>query len=195
MVMRKATPARILPAGVLGWAFGLLAANPCGAQRRADLSAVPPLRVETPAREATWSRRIAARTVAASGAAGWLEACKVAGAFVGAAAAGLGAWKLLDDPYGPGRRVKGDEGYTPAANTAYAIGSYAGGTLVAYAIGRSDGSHGSLLATAAGAGVPSVPLFLGRNEPYLPLLGLVFGAPLQALGGTVGYQLTRHPRG
>ena len=66
MVMRKATPARILPAGVLGWAFGLLAANPCGAQRLADLLAVPPLRVETPARAATWSRRIAARTVGAA---------------------------------------------------------------------------------------------------------------------------------
>ena len=193
--MPKLTPSRILPAGVLAWALGLLAANPCGAQRLGELSAAPPMRVETPALVATWSRRIAVRTVAASDAAGWLEACQVAGAFVGAAAAGLGAWKLLDDPNGPGRRVKGDEGYTPAANTAYAVGSYAGGTLVAYVIGRSDGSRGSLLATAAGAGIPSVPLFLGRNEPYLPLLGLVFGAPLQALGGTMGYQLTRRPGG
>ena len=34
-------------------------------------------------------------------------------------------------------------------------------------------------------------LLLGRHEPYTPLLGIVFAAPAQALGGMLGDQLTR----
>ena len=37
-------------------------------------------------------------------------------------------------------------------------------------------------------------LALGRHEPYLPIIGLVLGAPAQAVGATVGYQLTRRER-
>jgi hypothetical protein len=39
--------------------------------------------------------------------------------------------------------------------------------------------------------VPTIPLALGRHDPYLPLFGLVFGAPAQGVGATLGYQLTR----
>jgi hypothetical protein len=118
-------------------------------------------------------------------------AAQLVGGVAGATVPGLAAWSLLDDPAGPGRRVKGDAGYTPNANTAYAIASFVGSTLAVYTIGRGDGSRGSLLATAAGAGLASGVLLLGRHEPYLPLLGLVFAAPLQAIGATVGYQQTR----
>jgi hypothetical protein len=111
---------------------------------------------------------------------------------VGAAAAvGLVAWSMVDDPEGAGRRVKGDAGYTPNANTAYAVGSFVGTALATYMVGRGDGSRASFGATALGAAIASIPIALGRHEPYLPLFGIVLGAPLQALGGTIGYQSTR----
>jgi hypothetical protein len=121
----------------------------------------------------------------------WRIAGQVTGGMVAAAAFGLGAWSLVDDPGGSDRRVKGDAGYTPNANTAYAAASFVGATAVVYLFGRGDGSDGSLLATALGSGVATALLFLGRHEPYLPLLGVALGAPLQAIGGTIGYQRTR----
>jgi hypothetical protein len=104
---------------------------------------------------------------------------------------GFLAWKALDDPEGSDRRVKGDAGYTPNANTAFAVGSYLGSAVATHMIGRGDGSRGSFAATALGAAIATIPIALGRHQPYLPLIGLVFGAPLQAIGGTLGYQLTR----
>lgn len=124
----------------------------------------------------------------------WRIAGQLAGGIVGASVVGLMAWRHWDDPYGPGRRVKGDAGYTPDANTAYAVGSFVGSTLLVYWIGRGDGSHASFWATALGTGLASVPLFLGRQEPYLPIFGIALGAPLQALGGVIGYTWTRRPK-
>jgi hypothetical protein len=118
---------------------------------------------------------------------------QIGGSLLAAAIVGWTAWAVVDNPEGSDRRVKGDQGYTPNANTAYAIGSFVGSTVAAYWIGRGDGSRGSLAATALGAAIPSVALAVGRHEPYLPVFGVVFGAPLQAVGGTVGYQLTRRP--
>lgn len=108
-----------------------------------------------------------------------------------AMAVGIGAFAYYDDPEGPGRRVKGDEGYTPKANVAFAIGSFAGATLGSYLVGRSDGSHGSFLATALGAGIATVPVALAWNDPYAPYLGVLIGAPLQGVGARIGYQRTR----
>jgi hypothetical protein len=123
---------------------------------------------------------------------------RIAGQVVGGALAaglvGFVAWNLLDDPEGPDRRVKGDAGYTPNANTAYAAGSFVGAVLAVYLIGRGDGSRGSLAATALGAGVATIPLALGRHEPYLPIIGIALGAPAQAAAATLGYQLTRRER-
>lgn len=110
-----------------------------------------------------------------------------------AMAVGIAAFACYDDPQGPGRRVKGDEGYTPKANVALAIGSFAGATLSSYLVGRSDGSHGSLLATALGAGIGTIPDALAYNDPYAPYVGVLIGAPLQALGARIGYQHTRRP--
>jgi hypothetical protein len=108
-----------------------------------------------------------------------------------AAGAGLMSWAAYDHPYGPDRRVKGDEGYTPNANTAYAVGSFAGAVVATHLIGRLDGSKGNLLGTIVGAAIPSIPLFFGRHEPYLPLIGIVLVAPAQAIGATLGEQLSR----
>jgi hypothetical protein len=116
---------------------------------------------------------------------------QIVGSLLAAAIVGWTAWAVVDNPEGSDRRVKGDAGYTPNANTAYAVGSFVGSTVTAYLIGRGDGSRGSLAATAFGAGIPSIALALGRHEPYLNVYGVVFGAPLQAIGATVGYQLTR----
>lgn len=127
----------------------------------------------------------------AESATGWRKAAQIFGGILGAGAVGVGAWAALDDPGGSGRRVKGDAGYTPNANTAYAVGSFLGCTGLVYLIGRGDGSRGSLWATAIGSGVATIPLLLGRNEPYTPLFGVVIAAPLQAIGATIGYQKTR----
>jgi hypothetical protein len=118
-------------------------------------------------------------------------AVQVLGGAAASAVAGIAAWKLLDDPEGSDRRVKGDAGYTPNANTAYAVASLAAGAAASYWIGRGDGSRGSWLATAVGVAVPTIPMLLMRHEPYLPVLGVVIGAPLQGIGGAVGYQATR----
>lgn len=108
-----------------------------------------------------------------------------------AMAVGIGAFAYYDDPEGPGRRVKGDAGYTPKANAAFAIGSFAGATLASYLVGRSDGSHGSFLATALGAGIGTIPVALAYNDPYAPFVGVIIGAPLQGIGARIGYQHTR----
>jgi hypothetical protein len=118
-------------------------------------------------------------------------AAQIGGGALAAGLVGMAAWALLDDAEGSDRRVKGDAGYTPNANSAYAAGSFLGSVLAVYWLGRGDGSRGSLGATALGAGLATIPLALGRHEPYLPIIGLVLGAPAQAVGATIGYQLTR----
>lgn len=105
---------------------------------------------------------------------------------VGAWAVGLVAFKTLDDPHGPGRKVKGDAGYTPNANTAYALGSWLGSAGGAYLAGRNR-SCGSFKKTLLLTGIPSVPLLLLRDEPYLPVIGVILGAPAQSLVSTLAY--------
>lgn len=119
----------------------------------------------------------------------WRKAAQIAGGTLASWIAGGLAWNHWDEF--ENRRVKGDFGYTPDALTAYAAASFVGSTVAVYAIGRGDGSRGSLLATTLGSGIASIPLFLARNEPYLWLVLVTIGAPLQATGGTIGYQRTR----
>jgi hypothetical protein len=118
-------------------------------------------------------------------------AAQIGGGALAAGLLGFAAWTLLDNPEGSDRRVKGDAGYTPNANTAFAVGSFVGSTVAVYLIGRGDRSRGSFAATALGAAIATIPIALGRHEPYLPIIGIVLGAPAQAIGATVGYQLTR----
>jgi hypothetical protein len=118
---------------------------------------------------------------------------QIVGGAVAAAGAGFLAWGMYENPNGPDRRVKGDEGYTPNANTAYALGSFAGAVVATHLIGRLDGSKGNLLGTVIGAAIPSIPLLFGRDEPYLPLIGIVLVAPAQGIAATLGEQLSRRP--
>jgi hypothetical protein len=102
---------------------------------------------------------------------------------IGAWMGGMILYRAVDDPYSPGRRTKGDAGYQRSANVAFAIGSWFGstaGVLAATGLGcRAPGP------VAIGTAIPSAVLLAGYDEPYLPLFGLVFGAPLQAIGGTI----------
>lgn len=109
----------------------------------------------------------------------------------GAWAGGMAGFKLFDDPYGPDRRVKGDEGYTPNANTAFAIGSWLASAGAVYLSGNSPGRCGSFARTLAGSFIVTIPLLAGREEPFLPLLGIVFAAPVQSLGATLMYPVRR----
>lgn len=133
-------------------------------------------------------------TLVATRAANARIAAQIGGSLLAAGVVGFAAWAVVDDPEGSDRRVKGDAGYTPNANTAYAVGSLVGSVAAAYWIGRGDGSRGSFAATALGAALATIPLALGRHEPYLPVIGIILGAPAQAIGATLGYQLTRRER-
>lgn len=115
---------------------------------------------------------------------------QIVGGALGALAVGLVAFGHYDDAEGPDRRVKGDEGYTPRANQALAIGGFVGATAASYLIGRGDGSHGSLLATAVGAAIPTIPVALMYDRPEAIYLGVLI-SPLQGLGAELGYQRTR----
>lgn len=117
---------------------------------------------------------------------------QLAGGALASAVLGYLFWVVVDNPEGSDRRVKGDAGYTPNANTAFAIGSFLGAVGAVHVIGRGDGSRSSLGRTALGAGIATVPLLLGRHEPYLPILGVLVGAPLQSIGATVGYRSGRY---
>lgn len=116
---------------------------------------------------------------------------QIAAGALGALVVGIPAFGRYDRVDAPDRRVKGDEGYTRKANVALAIGSFVGATTFSYIVGRSDGSHGSLLATALGAGIATIPSALAYDEPYAIVLGVLIVAPLQGLGAEIGYQHTR----
>jgi hypothetical protein len=120
-----------------------------------------------------------------------LIASQVIGGFLGAVIGGLGPWYLVDASDQSGRKVKGDWGYSPNANTAYAVGSWAGASTLSYLLGQADGSHASMTSTALGAGLATLPLLLGREEPFLPIVGVVLVAPLQSAFAAVGYHKTR----
>ena len=105
----------------------------------------------------------------------------------GAAGAGLVGYFVFDEV--GTKRVEGDAGYTRAGNVAYLVGSAAGATLGAHLVGRSMGGRSPVWATAAGAVVGTLPLFLaaGIDEPYLPLMGVALGWIPQAAFATLGF--------
>ena len=112
-------------------------------------------------------------------------------ATAGAIAGGSAGYSIMRDPARD--RVKGDAGYSRAGNMGYAIGSAVGATVVGYAIGRTDGSHGSLAVTAIGASLPALPMVASVNDPYAMFAAVVLMTPLEGLGATLGYQRTRRP--
>jgi hypothetical protein len=119
----------------------------------------------------------------------WRIEAQVFGGAIGAVVGGFIAYNAFGN--GSDRRVKGDESYSPNGNTAYALGSFVGSTAAVQLIGMGDGSRAPVLSTAIGTGIVTVPMLALRQEPLLPLIGVIFGAPLQGLFGTVAYQVSR----
>lgn len=113
--------------------------------------------------------------------------------WLGSVALGFLAWRAFDEPAGQHRRVRDDWGYTPAALTALAVGSYVGATVGVWASGRSRGATGTLLGTALGVALPTLPIVLTRDDPLLPLMTVVAWAPLQGFFGYMGYKLSAKP--
>jgi len=110
----------------------------------------------------------------------------VVGAWVGAFFAYNIAEAIADDV-----TVKGDESYSPAGNVGFIIGSALGSTATVYTIGSIGPARGSPWATLLGAGIPTTILLVGLDDPYLPLYGSGLVAPLQSLGATTGFNVTR----
>jgi hypothetical protein len=120
-----------------------------------------------------------------------LIASQIVGGTLAAVALGFGSWYLVESVDVNGRITKGDSGFSPNANLAYAVGSWAGASTISYFLGTADGSHASMRVTVLATGVATIPLFLGREEPYLPIIGIVLVAPLQSVFAAIGYQTTR----
>lgn len=116
----------------------------------------------------------------------WHRGLQLVGGLAGAWTGGLVAYKtaehLADD-----RRVKGDEGYSPAGNWAYVAGSLVGAALGVAGAGHLLRDHGAVPAALAGAAAPTLLLLTVVDDPYLAIYGLVFAAPLQAVGAMLGY--------
>ena len=103
---------------------------------------------------------------------------------------GFAAWRAFDSPSGQHPKVRHGWGYTPTALTAMSVGSYVGATAGIWLSGRKRGASGSLLATAAGVALPTIPVLLTHDDPLLPLMIVVFWAPLQATSGYLAYKVS-----
>lgn len=159
---------------------GAAGAQPAGFSRPADPALAPRMVFAAPAPQAQPQYRGPSfiRVVG-----------QLVGGTLGAWAGGIIGYTALDGT--DQRRVDGDAGYSPNGNTGYAVGSWIGSTAAIHFIGRGDGSRAPLMATAIGTGIPTIPLLLGRDDGYLALWGVMFGAPAQAVLGTGGYHVGR----
>lgn len=116
-------------------------------------------------------------------------------AAVTSALVGYALFLAVDNPGGSDRRVKGDAGYTPNANSAYVVGSYIAATITVKWAGHSHEQNGTWIGTAIGGAAVALPLlFLTRDEPLFLPLTLIVLAPLQALASTIGFQVSRRDR-
>ena len=104
---------------------------------------------------------------------------------------GLPPFKALQDV---GRKVKGDEGYSPTANAGLILGSILGNSIFVYLAGSSDDAKNSYLITVLGTTLASAPLAFGIDDPYLALYALTFGIILQDLGSIIGFNRSRRHR-
>lgn len=103
---------------------------------------------------------------------------------------GFAAWRAFDSPNGQHPKVRDGWGYTPKALTAMGIGSYVGATAGVWLSGRRRGASGTLLGTAIGAALPTIPVFLMRDDPLLPLMIVIAWAPAQGVLAYTGYKVS-----
>ncbi len=114
---------------------------------------------------------------------------QIVAGWMGSVLGGFLAWRLFDEPDGQHSRVHNGWGYTPRALTALAIGSHVGTTAGVWARGRAIGSKGSLLFTAVGAALPTIPVLKRSDDPLLMLKVVALWAPLQGYMGYTGYRV------
>ena len=114
---------------------------------------------------------------------------QIVAGWMGSVLGGFLAWRLFDEPDGQHSKVHNGWGYTPRALTALAIGSHVGTTAGVWARGRAIGSKGSLLFTAVGAALPTIPVFKRSDDPLLMLKVVALWAPLQGYMGYTGYRV------
>lgn len=116
---------------------------------------------------------------------------QILSALVAAGLAGYGSYLLADD-LSTTTRLKGDWGYDPNANSAYAAVAFVTSTAVVMWAGRAQCPKGTLLGTFLGGAVVAGPLLAyAREGPMLLPIGALVLAPAQALASTAGYQLSR----
>lgn len=114
---------------------------------------------------------------------------QIVAGWMGSVLGGFLAWRLFDEPDGQHSKVYNGWGYTPRALTALAIGSHIGTTAGVWTRGRANGSRGSLLFTAVGAALPTIPVFKRSDDPLLMLKVVALWAPLQGYMGYTGYRI------
>jgi hypothetical protein len=114
---------------------------------------------------------------------------QIVAGWMGSVLGGFLAWRLFDEPDGQHSAVHNGWGYTPRALTALAVGSHVGTTTAVWARGRAIGSKGSLLFTAVGAALPTIPLLKKSDDPLLMLKVVALWAPLQGYMGYTGYRV------
>lgn len=114
---------------------------------------------------------------------------QIVAGWMGSVLGGFLAWRLFDEPDGQHSAVHNGWGYTPRALTALAIGSHIGTTAAVWARGRAIGSKGSLVFTAVGAALPTIPLLKKSDDPLLMLKVVALWAPLQGYMGYAGYRV------
>jgi hypothetical protein len=110
--------------------------------------------------------------------------------WLGSVLVGFVAWRAFDEPSGQHSKVKDDWGYTPAAHSALAVGSFVGATTAIWGIGKRRGATGTLLGTAIGAALPTLPILFTRDDPLLPFMTAICWAPLQGFFGYMGYRVS-----
>ena len=121
---------------------------------------------------------------------------QIVAGWMGSVLGGFLAWRVFDEPDGKHSAVHNGWGYTPRALTALAVGSHVGTTTAVWARGRAIGSKGSLLFTAVGAALPTIPLLKKSDDPLLMLKVVALWAPLQGYMGYTGYRVGhRSPEG
>jgi hypothetical protein len=106
----------------------------------------------------------------------------LAGAWIG------GAWGFeIGDEFGTSK-PQGDAVLNRAGNNGYIVGSLIGSTLAVYLTGNRPRRCGSAWRSGLGSAMATSLLLLDAGDAYLPIIGVLFVAPLQSVGGVALYR-------
>ncbi len=116
---------------------------------------------------------------------GWDGALSVGGGVVGSLAAGIPTFEVLYN-HGPPIKVKGDDGYSVAANVGLLVAGAAGAALGVHLARHVREAPSSLTGALLGTVAATLPFMLGVSSPTLPYYGLTLVPLLQGIGGWLG---------